>query len=229
MVSNSELPPGTTAQGYVFCTRLGRITNQIQQRLYQQFRISRQLGNAGIILPVYFQARISFGIDQAANMFEHLVNIDDPALRYIVRPQHSINQIPQAVVSYGSLRWLNPGHPDAFDHTMAVIRDLLERYDFDGIHFDDYFYPYPDASLSFDDDATYEQYGGGMSLADWRRDNVNRLVQAVGEAVSDLRPDVRWGIAPFGIYRPGMPPGVVGLDQYAAIVKAGIALTSDGS
>ena len=68
--------------------------------------------------------------------------------------------------------------------------------------------------MAFDDDATYSAYGGGMSRDDWRRDNVNRMVAAVGESVKSLRTDVRWGISPFGIYRPGMPSGVVGLDQY---------------
>ena len=130
---------------------------------------------------------------------------------------HVINRMPQAVVEYGSLRWLDPGHPDAFDHTLAVIADLLTRYDLDGLHFDDYFYPYPQSGLAFDDDATYAQHGGDMSLGDWRRDNVNRMVEAVGATVSQLRPEVRWGIAPFGIYRPGVPEGIVGLDQYATL------------
>jgi uncharacterized lipoprotein YddW (UPF0748 family) len=130
---------------------------------------------------------------------------------------HVINAMPHAVVSYGTLRWLDPGHPDAFDHTLSVIEDLLTRYDLDGIHFDDYFYPYPQAGLTFDDDATYAAHGAGMTRGDWRRDNVNRMVAAVGNSVRTLRDDVRWGISPFGIYRPGMPPGVTGLDQYAVL------------
>jgi hypothetical protein len=100
---------------------------------------------------------------------------------------------------------------------MSVIEDLLERYDLDGIHFDDYFYPYPESGLSFNDSASYSAHGGGMALSDWRRDNVNRMVAAVGQLVQDIRSDVRWGISPFGIYRPGYPPGVTGLDQYASL------------
>jgi len=130
---------------------------------------------------------------------------------------HVSNTIPQAVVSYGNYLWLDPGHPDAFAHTLSVIEDLLARYDLDGIHFDDYFYPYPESGVAFPDNATYAAHGNGMSKADWRRDNVNRMVAAVGERTRSLRPDVRWGISPFGIYRPGMPPGVTGLDQYADI------------
>lgn len=143
-------------------------------------------------------------------------------------PDHVINAMPEAVVEYGTLRWLDPGHPDAFDHTLAVIRDLLTRYDFDGLHFDDYFYPYPQDGLAFDDDATYALYGGGLSRGDWRRNNVNRMVEAVGAAVQELRPDVRWGISPFGIYRPGMPEGVVGLDQYAVLYADPVRWMSEG-
>lgn len=141
---------------------------------------------------------------------------------------HVINQLPQAVVEYGSMYWLDPGHPDALAHTLEVIRDLLERYDFDGLHFDDYFYPYPQTGLEFDDAATYAEHGDGMSLGDWRRDNVNRMVQAVGAAVGELRPDVRWGIAPFGIYRPGMPEGVVGLDQYQVLYADPLRWMNEG-
>lgn len=132
-------------------------------------------------------------------------------------PNHVSNRMPEAVVSYGRFEWLDPGHPRALEHTLSVIRDLVARYDIDGVHFDDYFYPYPEAGLSFDDDATFAAHGGSMSRDDWRRDNVNGLVRRVGEVVAEERSDVRFGISPFGIYRPGMPEGVVGLDQYAAL------------
>ncbi len=130
---------------------------------------------------------------------------------------HVSQTMPDAVVSYGSQLWLDPGHPDAFEHTLSVVRDIVRRYDIDGIHMDDYFYPYPMDGGRFDDDATYAAYGGGLSRAEWRRDNVNRMVRRVGEVVAEEKPDVRWGISPFGIYRPGMPEGVVGLDQYSTL------------
>jgi len=128
---------------------------------------------------------------------------------------HVSKTMPQAIVTYGSDLWFDPGHPDAFSHTLSVIDDLLDRYDIDGIHFDDYFYPYPNGT-AFPDASTYAAHGGGMNLGDWRRDNVNRMVKAVGN-LSSSHVDVRWGISPFGIYRPGTPPGVTGLDQYEAI------------
>ena len=82
----------------------------------------------------------------------------------------------------------DPGAAVVQQRLVDVIADVVSRYDVDGIHFDDYFYPYPDDGIEFDDSATYAAYGDGMSLADWRRDNVNRLVEAVSVAIAELRP-----------------------------------------
>lgn len=134
-----------------------------------------------------------------------------------VAPHPSVT-LSEYAYRYGSTVWMDPGAAAVQDHTLAVIEDVLQRYDVDGLHFDDYFYPYPDGE--FPDDATYAAYrdgGGTLERDDWRRDNVNQLVRRIGEMVAALRPDVRFGISPFGIYRPGMPEGIRGLDQYAAI------------
>jgi len=135
-------------------------------------------------------------------------------------PNHVTNTRPDFVVKYGDNYWIDPGSASGRAHTLAVIRDVLERYDVDGLHFDDYFYPYPEEDLAFPDQATYDAYrstGGRMNRADFRRDSVHQLVQSVHALVEELRPDVRFGIAPFGIYRPGMPEGITGLDAYAKI------------
>ncbi|TVQ89536.1 MAG: hypothetical protein EA397_14960 [Deltaproteobacteria bacterium] len=127
---------------------------------------------------------------------------------------------PEAVVTYGNNAWMDPGQEVVQDRLIDVIEDLVTRYDLDGIHFDDYFYPYPISGTPFPDSATYSAYqsgGGTLSLEDWRRDNVNIMVQRVHEVVRDLDPTVRFGISPFGIYRPGQPPGILGLDAYAAL------------
>ncbi|HUQ79843.1 MAG TPA: family 10 glycosylhydrolase, partial [Gemmatimonadaceae bacterium] len=123
---------------------------------------------------------------------------------------------------YGSMLWLDPGEPDVHDHVMRVIADIVQRYDIDGIHADDYFYPYPvtDASnrtIPFPDDATFARAGGGLTLADWRRANVDRFVERMYREVHALRPTLKVGISPFGIWRPGSPNGVSGLDAYASI------------
>ncbi|MBU1241228.1 family 10 glycosylhydrolase, partial [Myxococcota bacterium] len=91
-----------------------------------------------------------------------------------------------------------------------------------------YFYPYPQAGIDFPDDATYAAHGGGLSLGDWRRQNVNQMVAAVMTLVRDIRPEVRFGIAPFGIYRPGMPEGITGLDQWAQLFADPLAWMETG-
>jgi uncharacterized lipoprotein YddW (UPF0748 family) len=123
---------------------------------------------------------------------------------------------------YGSQLWLDPGEPEAQEHSLRVIRDIVSRYDIDAIHADDYFYPYVenDASnrpIPFPDSATYAQYGAGSTLGDWRRANIDRFVERMYGEVHAIKPTVKVGISPFGIWRPGNPPGVQGLDAYASI------------
>lgn len=120
---------------------------------------------------------------------------------------------------YGNLLWMDPGAEAVQERTIDVVLDLVDRYDLDGVHFDDYFYPYPNGD-TFPDSSTYGAYqdgGGTLSLEDWRRDNVNVLVEVLYESIVGTREHIRFGISPFGIYRPGMPEGIVGLDQYAEI------------
>ncbi len=136
-----------------------------------------------------------------------------------VSPHISVTN-PEAVVPYNGTLWMDPSRPVVQDRLAMVIRDVVTRYDVDGVHFDDYFYPYPASGMPFPDGAQYDRYrmgGGTLSLADWRRDNVNRMVQRVSQTVASARADVRFGISPFGIYRPGMPAGITGLDAYNAI------------
>lgn len=128
-----------------------------------------------------------------------------------------------AIKHYERLWWLDPGEPAAMQHTLAVISDVLRRYDVDGIQLDDYFYPYPlnnakGKELPFPDDASwrsYQQQGGTLTRADWRRHNVNQLVQAVQQRVRQEKSWVKFGISPFGIGRPDrLPPGIKGFSQY---------------
>ena len=133
---------------------------------------------------------------------------------------HVTVTMPEHVRRYGSFVWMDPGVQAIQDHTTEVILDVVRRYDIDGVHFDDYFYPYPEPGVDFPDDATYRAYrdaGGTLERGDWRRDNVNRLVERLSNEIAAEKPHVRFGISPFGIYRPGMPEGITGLDQYASI------------
>lgn len=135
-------------------------------------------------------------------------------------PLHVTISKPYLVRDYGSNKWLDPGHPESPQHTKAVIADVVSRYDVDGVTFDDYFYPYPISGVPFPDDSTYNAYlagGGTLSRSDWRRQNVNTFVQDTYAMIKGIKPWVKFGIAPFGIWRPNNPVGIVGLDAYASI------------
>jgi uncharacterized lipoprotein YddW (UPF0748 family) len=104
--------------------------------------------------------------------------------------------------------------------SMAVILDVVKRYDIDGVHFDDYFYPYPKKGEVFADGELFEAYkarGGTLALGDWRRENINTFVREVYERVHSVKARVRVGISPFGIWRPEHPAGVKGLDAYESL------------
>lgn len=140
-------------------------------------------------------------------------------------PDHISRRNSDWVVPYGVLQWLDPGIPEARKHVLDVALDLVKRYDIDGLHFDDYFYPYPfrlpDGTFQIFNDARsynrYRQRGGRLDLVDWRRDNVNQFVEALYSAVHQSKPWVKVGISPFGIWRPNHPPGIRGLDQYGLL------------
>jgi uncharacterized lipoprotein YddW (UPF0748 family) len=129
---------------------------------------------------------------------------------------------PELVRAYGKSLWLDPGEEETRQYSLSVILDVVRRYDIDGVHFDDYFYPYPEKSdtggeSEFPDDAAWGRYqtqGGKLSRADWRRENVGRFVESVYEAIKKEKPWVKFGISPFGIWRPGHPPQITGFDAY---------------
>ncbi len=117
-----------------------------------------------------------------------------------------------------STYWLDPGDRRVQDHSFSVIMDVVRRYDIDGVHLDDYFYPYGDGS--FPDDTTWQAYtagGGKLSREDWRRQNVNAFIQRLYDGIKLLKRHVKFGISPFGIWRPGHPRSIAGFDQYAML------------
>lgn len=132
-------------------------------------------------------------------------------------------QFPQWVRSYGSQLWLDPGLKVVQDHTTRVILDVVKRYDLDGVHLDDYFYPYPEKNaagqlLDFPDEASWQQYlasGGKLSRPDWRRKNIDDFIEGLYRRIKAEKRWVKFGISPFGIWRPGFPKQVKkGLDSY---------------
>ena len=162
---------------------------------------------------------------------------------------HVSKTMPHAVKSFNNWQWLDPGDEDAQKHTLAVFLDVVKRYDIDGVHIDDYFYPYPDylripdtqpatrrgatrgatraatrpASTQparfadFPDDPSWQRYqksGGKLSRDDWRRHNVNELIEDIYRGTRREKKHVKFGISPFGISRPNEPQGITGFDQY---------------
>lgn len=134
---------------------------------------------------------------------------------------HVTRTLSAHAIPYNNGLTMDPASSEVRMHVVEVVRDLLEHYAIDGVHFDDYFYPYPDANNTpFPDDASYTAYtqgGGTLSRGDFRRDNVNTLVREVSALISSTKPTVRFGVSPFGIYKNGVPAGIRGLDAYATI------------
>lgn len=140
----------------------------------------------------------------------------------LLAPSHLFNVRRDLVRVYGTQLWLDPGEQAVQDQSMRVVADIARRYDIDGMHADDYFYPYRqnDADrkeIDFPDSASYSRSGTTLSRDDWRRSNVDRFIERMYREVHAIKPMVKVGISPFGIWRPGYPSSVVGLDAYQSI------------
>lgn len=115
---------------------------------------------------------------------------------------HVAMQHPDWVFSYAGQYILNPALKETRDYIIKVVEDIVRRYDIDGLHMDDYFYPYPAAGQQIPDAQFYERNKRGFSnIGDWRRDNVNIFIKELGEHIHELKPWVKFGVSPFGIYR----------------------------
>ena len=124
------------------------------------------------------------------------------SLKSELSANHLYNIHPEWFVTYNNQLFFDPALPESRRHICMVVADIVSRYDVDAIHMDDYFYPYPAKGMDFPDDASFARYGGGFTnRADWRRSNGNILIQKIHETIRGLKPWVKFGISPFGIYR----------------------------
>lgn len=149
---------------------------------------------------------------------------------------HVTRTHPEWIRKYGTETWIDPGEPAARKWVLETMLDVVKRYDVDGIHIDDYFYPYRESrvvtkrvrkkrvrtrvELEFPDDKTWKKYGrpaGFSDRGDWRRANIDDFVKTLYSSVKAIKPAMVVGISPFGIWRPGNPPGVNGLDSFSEI------------
>jgi len=145
----------------------------------------------------------------------------EPSAKGPLSPRHIARSYPALVKRYGRQLWMDPGEPAVRRRTLRVVLDVVRRYDVDGVHLDDYFYPYPErrpnGSTEFPDDRSWKRYresGGTLARDDWRRANVDRLIDTLHKAIRKAKPWVKFGISPFGIWRPGNPENVTGFDAY---------------
>ncbi|NDC42474.1 MAG: hypothetical protein EBZ77_13160, partial [Chitinophagia bacterium] len=114
---------------------------------------------------------------------------------------HVTRTHPDWIIAYGGKSYLDPGNWQARDYVIGIIADVVQRYDIDGVHLDDYFYPYRVAGQSFNDQHSYNLYGQGTDREEWRRGNVDQFVAALSKKIKELKPWVKFGISPFGVWR----------------------------
>lgn len=137
-----------------------------------------------------------------------------------VTSQSMVRKAPDMVVRLkNGMYWFDPANKNTQDHASRVVMDIVKRYDIDGVHFDDYFYPYAsyNGGADFPDDQTWNEYrrnGGNLSRADWRRQNVNQFIERIYNEIKAEKKYVKFGLSPFGIWKPGYPSGITGSSQY---------------
>ena len=137
-----------------------------------------------------------------------------------VSEQSMTEQMPDDVVQLkNGMHWFIPTNQSVINYSITTLMDLVNTYDIDGLHYDDYFYPYPSYNdgedfPDHDQYLAYQKQGGKLSKGDWRRDAVNQFTETLYNEVKKSKPHVQVGISPFGIYRPKQPASIRGLDQY---------------
>jgi uncharacterized lipoprotein YddW (UPF0748 family) len=148
-----------------------------------------------------------------------------PSSKSEISEQHVSKANPTMAVKYGKHIWLDPGQKAVQDYSLKVIMDIVKRYDVDGIHMDDYFYPYREKNsegeeVDFPDEPSWMEFvgeGGLISRDDWRRENVNSLIQRTYKAIKAEKQWVKFGVSPFGIWQPGFPQQIQGFNAYEQI------------
>ncbi|MCK5032751.1 MAG: family 10 glycosylhydrolase, partial [Calditrichia bacterium] len=135
---------------------------------------------------------------------------------YIPDSTHISFRFPEWIIQSEKYKFLNPGIPEVREYVKEVVLEVVKNYDIDGIHFDDYFYPY--SGITNEDENTFKMYSRGfLNIEDWRRDNVNIFVRDMYNSIKQIKPYVKFGITPFGIWKDGVPDGISGFSSYHTI------------
>lgn len=126
------------------------------------------------------------------------------------------------LIPYGGKYYINPGLPEARQHITDVVMEVVKKYDIDGVHFDDYFYPYPKKGEVFNDSLDYAYFGRSFStIEDWRRQNIDDFIQQVSDSIKIAKPYVKFGVSPFGVWRN------IEDDPFGSRTKAGVRCYDD--
>lgn len=154
---------------------------------------------------------------------------------------------PKIVRQYGRYMWLDPTDPKAREHSLTVIKDVVRRYDIDGVHFDDYFYPYAEndaagKKIEFPDDKNWNDYIAAtgvsgpaginrvpLTRAAWRRAHVDSFIATVGREIKRIRHDIIYGVSPFGIWQPMPDKGITGFNAYNELYADARKWLQDGT
>jgi uncharacterized lipoprotein YddW (UPF0748 family) len=118
-----------------------------------------------------------------------------------IAPNHITRLHPEWFLTYGDKKYFDPANKQAQEFVVNVVRDIVQRYDVDAIHMDDYFYPYRIAGKEFPDEATYKKSGTSLSKADWRRSNVDSIIHTISVSIKKIKPYCKFGISPFSVWR----------------------------
>ncbi len=132
------------------------------------------------------------------NPFRSVVNsnISDISGKHISKTHPSWN------INYGKFKWLNPGLPEVRNYVTGIVLEVVRKYNIDGVHFDDYFYPYPIKNKRFPDERTFARYSRGIRNLDmWRRDNIDLFVKQVSDSIRSIKQSCKFGVSPFGIWK----------------------------
>lgn len=143
---------------------------------------------------------------------------------------HITKTHPEWILQINTYKFLNPGIPEVTAYVTKIINDVARCYDVDGIHLDDYFYPYPPDQITDQDATTFQLYNNGITnIGDWRRENTTALIAQISDSLKSIKPYLKYGISPFGIWKSGVPAGITGMDAYNVIYADAIAWLKNGS